>query len=734
MPLYKGCKISLGESELLLLMFSLRHKLTARALDDLIDLVNCHTPCIVHQSKYYLLKQYKSDPPKQNFFCENCHGLLDTMNAQNTQVECSRCLTDNNLKKLQASSGYFLTFTLKDQIKKLLETNIGTKLCWDYNTNDTIDDVISGTMYRKLKAKKYNTEKWISLQWNTDGIQVFKSSKISVWPIQVMINELPYNDRRENILLAGLWYSAIKPDMNTFLYPLTKELCDLQNNGIDLVLPSSKFSTNIKVHSIIVSVDSVARPMIQNIKQFNGMYGCPYCLNKGVIRSVGRGQSRMYVDGLGPKRTLQQHLDDCDFVNLNGCVRRGVKGASVLLLLQEFNIVKSFVPDYMHAVLLGVVKTFVEAWFDSSNSSCDWYLGRKVREFDAHLLNIKPTSEVTRTSRSIHDRKQWKASEWRTFLLYTSTVCLQGLLPLRYYKHWHYLIIGIYTLLQNKTNNEQINYAEFCLNKFVSSIPNLYGEHFMKFNVHLLLHLPKHVKMWGCLWAWSAFPFEHFNGNLCKLFQGTQGVPEQICKNYQLERNVRVMISDITTMQSLTQYSCANKLFKKLSGYLHVTNAIQTGPLTTFGKQISEDLCLTLQQKVCIENKIDQTLPNTTEFQSFHRFILDGMLIHTTTYQRLKKRHNSTVQLNDGEFVDISHLLQHRINKNCDFKSIIIGNQLIKIPNINISPVLKTATVTTKLSNNIVCFFSEELKSKCFRILYNDTIYVTPIVNSFERD
>jgi len=110
--------------------------------------------------------------------------------------------------------------------------------------------------------------------------------------------------------------------------------------------------------------------MIQNIKQFNGKFGCPFCLNEGAIRSVGRGQSRMYIGGLGPKRTLQQHLDDCDFVNLNGCIRRGVKGASVLLLLEEFHIIKSFVPDYMHSVLLGVVKTFVEAWFDSSNYTC----------------------------------------------------------------------------------------------------------------------------------------------------------------------------------------------------------------------------------------------------------------------------------------------------------------------------------------------------------------------------
>lgn len=166
-----------------------------------------------------------------------------------------------------------------------------------------------------------------------------------------------------------------------------------------------------------------------------------------------------------------------------------------------FHIIKSFVPDYRHSVLLGVVKIFAEAWFDSSNNTSNWYLGHKVKEFDARLINIKPPHEVTRTSRSIIDRKQWEASEWQTFLLYTSTVCLQKLLPQRYYELWHYLIIGIYTLLQDSTNFEQINYAELCLNKFVSSIPKLYDDSFIKFNVYLLLHLPKHVKMWGCTWA-----------------------------------------------------------------------------------------------------------------------------------------------------------------------------------------------------------------------------------------
>lgn len=93
----------------------------------------------------------------------------------------------------------------------------------------------------------------------------------------------------------------------------------------------------------------------------------------------------------------------------------------------------------------------------------------------------------------------------------------------------------------------------------------------MKYNIHLLLHFPKHVKMWGCLWAWSTFPYEHFNGVLCKLFKGTQDLPEQICKNYILGRNVKIMISNMTSTHSFNQYSAAVKLFKKLGGYLHHT-------------------------------------------------------------------------------------------------------------------------------------------------------------------
>jgi len=46
----------------------------------------------------------------------------------------------------------------------------------------------------------------ISFTWYTDGVPVFKSSKISMWPLYLTINELPFRERkkRENTLLLSL--------------------------------------------------------------------------------------------------------------------------------------------------------------------------------------------------------------------------------------------------------------------------------------------------------------------------------------------------------------------------------------------------------------------------------------------------------------------------------------------------------------------------------------------------
>jgi hypothetical protein len=106
----------------------------------------------------------------------------------------------------------------------------------------------------------------------------------------------------------------------------------------------------------------------------------------------------------------------------------GVKGPIILSTIPSFDLARGFVPDYMHAVLLGVVRQFVFLWFDSKHHDRTFYLGRRRIEYDNLLKQLRPPSEIKRLPRSLDLRNYWKASEWRNFLLFYS-IHLRNFLP-----------------------------------------------------------------------------------------------------------------------------------------------------------------------------------------------------------------------------------------------------------------------------------------------------------------
>lgn len=127
---------------------------------------------------------------------------------------------------------------------------------------------------------------------------------------------------------------------------------------------------------------------------------------------------------------------DCEEAIETNAHVRGVKGPTILMKIPVFNVINSFVPDYMHSVLLGITKTFIcDIWFDSANSDKLWYIGNKIIEFDTKLRNIKPPCEISRIPRSITEKQFWKASEYKNFLLYYSPLCLCNLMRRTYIKH-----------------------------------------------------------------------------------------------------------------------------------------------------------------------------------------------------------------------------------------------------------------------------------------------------------
>ena len=97
--------------------------------------------------------------------------------------------------------------------------------------SDNIEDVNDGQLYKELCLKGLLCSKDnISFLMNTDGVPVFKSLKVSIWPLYYIINELDYRKRlsRENMLFAGVWFGEKKPAMWTFLKPHMKALKDLE--------------------------------------------------------------------------------------------------------------------------------------------------------------------------------------------------------------------------------------------------------------------------------------------------------------------------------------------------------------------------------------------------------------------------------------------------------------------------------------------------------------------------
>lgn len=212
---------------------------------------------------------------------------------------------------------------------------------------------------------------------------------------------------------------------------------------------------------------------------------------------------------------------------------------SCLVALQHFNIIKSVGVDYLHCVLIGVEKRLLNFFCDPKHSKSKFYITKRKRELlNRRILAIKPIREVNRRPRSLEIRSKFKASEFRSMLLYYLPVCLPGCLPDVYVQHFRLLSAAIYILLKSTITRKEINEAEEMLHRFVKQHQQLFGVTNMVMNVHLLKHLAQNVRLLGPLWCHSTFPFERNNGVLLKNVNGTTDVLAQIASKYCLSKSI----------------------------------------------------------------------------------------------------------------------------------------------------------------------------------------------------
>lgn len=365
-------------------------------------------------------------------------------------------------------------------------------------------------------------------------------------------------------MLAGVWFGKGKPDMATFLHQFVNDIKKVNEQGIEWVRPESGISQISRVFPITCTCDAVAKCILQGVHQFNGSYGCGYCLNEGIVVAKGRGYTRVYPDVEAGMRS-HKHIIECGAKAVDEGVNHvlGVKSVSPLLILNGFDMVKSFSIDYMHCVLLGVTKQFLDMWLNSKNHCEPWYIGTSHNKIDEKLLPITPPSDVPRVPRTVHVAHKWKAAECRSWLLFYSLPILNMILPNKYLKHWSLLVNSIFLLLKDNVINKDLANKSTYIKKFVNQIPEIDGMCYMSYNVHQLTHLTDAVQLHGPLWSFSAFVFEGQNQKLISLCHGTQYIPQQIAYSFSVLQSLPTLL-DISKSDSNT----AHKIDKMVNDWI----------------------------------------------------------------------------------------------------------------------------------------------------------------------
>ena len=170
------------------------------------------------------------------------------------------------------------------------------------------------------------------------------------------------------------------------------------------------------------------------------------------------------------------------------------------LNLERINIqcVSQFPVDYMHCVLLGVVRQSLKHWVHIKKK--DYSLNKyQINMINNRLQQIKTgiTSEFARKPRPLYELERWKATEFRLFVLYTGVVVLRNILPIKYYEHFLLLVCAMRILCDKKQCTYNNECATNMLRKYVQNFSELYGTSSVGYNVHNLIHLSADVKKYG---------------------------------------------------------------------------------------------------------------------------------------------------------------------------------------------------------------------------------------------
>ncbi|ODM97414.1 hypothetical protein Ocin01_09266 [Orchesella cincta] len=283
------------------------------------------------------------------------------------------------------------------------------------------------TSFQYPLFRNVDIENLITLSISTDGIPIFKSSNIQMWPLLFKIDQA----LQPKPQVAGIFCGETKPsDIKQFMSEFVSEMLTLEKEG--LLVNGQTF--NVRISCVIA--DAPARSFVKCIKGHTAYHGCERCIDEG------EWQKRIIYSVYSSKL-------------------RTDKG----FIIQE---------DKDHHV--GVMRKLVFLWLSGPVSVK--LSVKQVREVSMRLEKCKMLMpiEFNRKPRSLRDINRFKATEYRTLLLYTGPLVFRGILKDKVYRHFMLFSCAFRIFLSDKVyNSNWLTYARKLIEKFVCSMKDIYG-------------------------------------------------------------------------------------------------------------------------------------------------------------------------------------------------------------------------------------------------------------------
>lgn len=247
----------------------------------------------------------------------------------------------------------------------------------------------------------------------------------------------------------------------------------------------------------------------------------------------------------GEMRTKDKILDIVEKLeaghDLSQLERKGIKGRSLLLNIENFDYVICIPTEYMHAVCLCLMKRLLELTFA---------VGEKRQRitkrpltlpiiFNEAMKTIKVFKEFSRRARKL-DLSVMKAQELRNTLLFFFPIITKTLhgndKEIKLWEMFAFMIRAC-ILPENEYANVNTNQIQYCQKNFYILYEQLFGIQNCTYSVHVVSSHLINMRSLGPLTETSAFAFEAFYSELRHAFQpGTVSVVKQMLQNVLLKR------------------------------------------------------------------------------------------------------------------------------------------------------------------------------------------------------